>query len=668
MANAGRAGGLGSLVGAVALFGPVLISAPAGAVPPSSSPAPSAPGHWWLGDTTVPTPPIMPPAGPQPGVTLSPGATPPSWWPVGPVTPNAGTGAPITPDRPTASIAPLTPPAAPVTPGASTAYAQMAFWVMPHEDDEGSLWADQLNNDDSSFPVFIYLTNGDNTGYCTNDTPIEYAPTGTLGSADQPPFNWAGDLSGAPGGYAGAGPPPEYDGAQGDDPPVYPADPNMNRSTGWQPLLQAGSYTGPDAQGTSWTEGFDGPCRASRLAATTMMMAQENAALSSLSDKAAHSRFPDVAAGEAPDGQVCFSAPMNEAYQTGAGTYAYPAGGAWASAAVPPGVQSGKDPCAYYWLTPTGDVFVFNLGDQSQGYKTACPADLGRRLTDGGTWPDETIGYASIGAYPAGARPGDGTGCANALPTGAEAYAASPSDSDWMIQQVFGSGLLPPGLPLVAVNGSGYLDGYNRAQPTGGSIDVNANQGATACYYLTGGGSSCGSTAPAGACEHYLHPDHLSVGLDMSENRPVPVIDQFAALCSGDPPAAYTFGTRDPADGAAFWTAIYNNDGSGAGWEGGYRAYAWDGGFSLFDPYGNVPTTCPGSAPISSLGQQQFACQEAVAAVVSAPGPGSRRGQGSQPGGGPPPGAASTPPGDGIRGMQNVVSDPRTGEGFTYPL
>ena len=532
---------------------------------------------------------------------------------------------------------------------------------MPHEDDEGSLWASELNNDSSAFPVFVYLTNGENTGFCTNNTPIEYAPTGTLGTDDQPPFNWAGDLTGAPSGFAGSGPPPQYDGAQGDNPPVFPRDPNLNPALGWSPLLQAGSYTGSGSDGTSYTEAFDGPCRASRMAALTMMLSQENVALSGLSSAAGHSYFPSVSSGQPPSGQVCFSAPQGESYESGAGSYAIPTGSGWTSGPVPAANSSAKDPCAYYWLTPTGDVVVFNQGDGSQGYRAACPADLGGRLTSGGTWPNENMGYGSIGSYPAGAT--SGNGCPAGRPDGEEAYTASPSDATWMIQQVLGSGLLPPALPVAAVSGSGYVDGYNPATPSGpagpgtvpapssagdsASIDVDANATSTSCYYLTAGGSSCAAPAPAGACEHYVHPNHLSLGLALRWNRPLPRLDQFMSVCAGDPAAAATFATRVPADGSGFFAAVFENDGSGSGSEGATRAYAWDTGLSAFDPYGAVADTCPGSTAVTSVGQWEYACQEAVTELA---------------GPGPP-----TPPGDLVAGMANAYRG-SSGEGFTYPV
>ena len=532
---------------------------------------------------------------------------------------------------------------------------------MPHEDDEGSLWADQLNNDSSAFPVFVYLTNGENTGYCTNNTPIEYAPSGTLGTDDLPPFNWAGDLAGAPAGFAGAGPPPQYDGAQGYDPPVFPQDPNLNPALGWAPLLQAASYTGADQAGTSYTEAFDGPCRAGRLAATTMMLAQENAAVANLSPTSNHAYFPSVTPGQAPSGQVCFSASEGEVYRSGAGAYAIPGRGGWTSGTVPAGNTSAKDPCAYYWLTPTGDLVVFDQGDGSLGYRAACPPDMGGRLTSGGTWPNETMGYGSIGAFPAGAT--TGRGCPGDLPDGQEAYTGSASDATWVLQQILASGLLPPALPVAAINGAGYLDGFNpapaavgpAADPSAtaapvegsGSIDVDSNAPSTSCYYLTAGGSSCAGTSPAGACEHYLHPNHLSVGLALLWNRALPPLDQFDSVCSGDPAAAATFGTRNPSDGSDFFAAVFENDGTGTGSEGAYQAYAWDTGLSPFDPYGPVTDTCPGSAAVSSFGQWQYACQEAVTET-----------------GGP---GAPTPPGDLVRGMRNAYRG-AGGEGFTYPV
>jgi hypothetical protein len=178
-------------------------------------------------------------------------------------------------------------------------------------------------------------------------------------------------------------------------------------------------------------------------------------------------------------------------------------------------------------------------------------------------------------------------------------------------------------------------------------VDDDSNAPATSCYYLTGGGSSCASTAPPGSCEHYLHPNHLSVGLALRWNRPLPQLDLFDSVCAGDPAAAATFGTRNPADGADFFSAVFENDGSGTGSEGVYRAYAWDTGLGAFDPYGAVADTCPGSPGVATVGQWQYACQEAVTELT---GPGS-----------------PTPPGDLVNGMRNAYRG-RSGEGFTYPM
>jgi len=219
------------------------------------------------------------------------------------------------------------------------------------------------------------------------------------------------------------------------------------------------------------------------------------------------------------------------------------------------------------------------------------------------------------------------------------------------------------------VNGSGYVDGFNPATPatpTGvpmsaddptvpappsaqdsASVDVDAGSGTTGCYYLTSGGSSCAPGAPAGACEHYLHPNHLSVGLALRWNRPIASVDQFDSLCRGDPTTAATFGTQNRSDGDAFWSAIFENDGSGTGSAGAYRAYAWDTGLNAFDPYGAVSDTCPGSAAVASLGQWQYACQESVSELS---------------GRGPP-----SLPGDRVLGMRNAYTG-AGGEGFTYPL
>jgi hypothetical protein len=328
---------------------------------------------------------------------------------------------------------------------------------------------------------------------------------------------------------------------------------------------------------------------------------------------------------------------------------------------VPSGTVSDKDPCAYYWLTPTGDVVAFNLGDGSVGYRAACPQNVGGRLTSGGVWPDETMGYDSIGTYPAGATTGNG--CPGDLADGNEAYTGSPSDATWMIQQVFNSGLLPPALPVATVNGAGFLDGLNPAMPDqpasaatvprpastadSASIDDDTNSASTACYHLMAGGSTCTTPPPAAACEHYLHPNHLSLGLALRWNRPLPPLDQFFSLCAADPAATVTFGTRDAGDGSAFFSSVFENDGSGTGSEGAYRAYAWDTGLGPFDPYGPVADTCPGSPAVASVGQAEYACQEAVSEL-----------------GGPGPPSV---PGDSVVGMRNAYRN-SAGERFTYPI
>ena len=70
-------------------------------------------------------------------------------------------------------------------------YTGVTIWVAPHPDDEGGLWADELNTGATSFPVFVFLTNGENAGACTDDTSLQAAPEGNLASGDRPPFNTA---------------------------------------------------------------------------------------------------------------------------------------------------------------------------------------------------------------------------------------------------------------------------------------------------------------------------------------------------------------------------------------------------------------------------------------------------------------------------------------------
>ena len=531
-------------------------------------------------------------------------------------------------------------------------YERTVLWVQPQEDDEGGLWSDELNTDSGAFPVFVYLTNGENTNSCTSDVPLLRAPAGHLGTEDDPPFNDPGDLAGAPAGYAGGGPPPEYAGAQGDDPPVFPHDPSLSPATGWDPLLRAVSYTGT-ANGTSYTEGFDGPCRAARIASLGEMFAGANSVVAGLSPAAGLSWFPSLRPGQPPDGQTCFAAPMDELYIAGPGRFASPdQQGRFAGQRVPPGLASTKDPCAYYWLTATGDVFVFDLGDQASGYRTACPDELAGRLIDGGPWPEVANGYDSVGDFPSGTRPGNSTACASqpALFPGQEAYAVSPSDAVWAVQQVAGSSLLPGGLPIGGVASAGWVDGFNltsASPPQRAGIDVVSNRPETSCGHITAGGTWCGPVSPPpSACEHYGHATHEALSLALSSNSPLAGVADDVAACGGNPRAGPLFGTRVTTDGLAFWRTVFNYDGTGRGWEVGARAYAWVMGLGGQDPYGNVVDTCVGSVVVARTGQSQWSCQEST--VHRAP-------------------SGTTAPGDSVVGMNNTRTDPTTGEGFADP-
>ncbi|HET6812132.1 MAG TPA: hypothetical protein VFH50_14100 [Acidimicrobiales bacterium] len=526
-------------------------------------------------------------------------------------------------------------------------YTSTTLWVAPQPDDEGSLWADELNTDGGSFPVFVYLTNGENTGFCTVDAALQRAPEGNLGAGDAPPFNTAGDLPGAPEGYLGPGPPPEYYGAQGDDPQVFPRDPALTSVTGWAPLASAGTTTAPALDNHSYTEGFDGPCRAARLAALTRMFSEMNRTVRSLTPAADRSFFPAIAPGAPPDGQTCFTSGLNELYRSQTGKLATPRpDGSWSGADVTPGVLSVKDPCAYYWLTPTGNVVVFDLGDLSSGFKSPCAYTMGGRLRTGSAWPGGANGYDSIGSYPLGARPGDSSGCTGALPGGQEGYGVTPSDALWAVQQVAGSDLVPR-LPVKAVKAAAWVNGYNPAPGAPGGAagpDVLSNDSHAGCGHLTAGGSYCApQLPPPGPCQYYLPAPHVAAALALQWNQPLPGTPTAVSVCSGDPLAARTFGTTDRSDGIRFWTRVYDYDG-GPGWEAADAAYAWLMGPRGTDPYGPVTDTCPGSHPVAVVGQSQFSCQESLTVGTGSP----------------------AQPGDGVEGMSNVYTGP-TGEGFTRP-
>ena len=534
---------------------------------------------------------------------------------------------------------------------APPAYGTSTIWLVPHPDDEGGLWADELDSDATSFPVFVYLTNGENTGSCTDDGSLHFAPAGNLGSADRPPFNTAGDIPGAPQGYVGAGLPPQADGAQGDDPPVYPADPPLSRQTGWDPLESASTYTGLASNGVAYTEGFSGPCRAARLAAVTMMFSQMNRVVATLSPAADRARFPSVAPGAPPDGQRCFTGGMGELYTSENGRYSAPQpSGLWTASDSPSGVTSPKDGCAYYWLTPTGDVFAFDLGDGPGGPKNGCPSNEWGRLRTGPAWPGGVSGYDSVGAYPESSRPGVGN-CTTSLPAGQEGYSVSASDAVWAVQAVAASGLLPSSLPVAALASTGWVNGFNPAVDAphaAAGIDVESNHPTTSCAYLTGGGSVCPpQPAPAAVCQPYMSSAHAAAALAVQWNDVLPGVAGGVAVCAGDPLATRTFGTTNPADGRRFWTDVFDYDG-GAGWEASALAYGWLTGMGAFDPYGQVTDTCPGSAAVAVGGQSQWSCQESVTSSA-----------------GTAPNAPAVP-GDGVAGMSNRYVDP-SGEHFTLP-
>lgn len=530
-------------------------------------------------------------------------------------------------------------------------YSAIDLEVVPHPDDEGALWADGLNEHSQSFPVMVVLTNGENAGACADgsNSAILPAPAGHLGAQDRPPFNTAGDIPGAVSGSLGPGLPPEALGAQGDDPPFFPRDPALNPSVGWDPLERSGSVDLQTAAGPL-SEGFSGSCRAARLASLTVMLSSMNQAIGGLSAVSDRSFYPSVAAGQPPDGQVCFNSPQQELYSSRAGAYSTPdSSGVARVAPTTPGLLSPKDPCAYYWLTGTGDLFVFNLGDMSEGYRAPCASSLNGSLRLGPPWPAGTAGYDSIGDFPEGSAPGQASSCPAALPAGQEAYGLSPSDTIWAIQAVASSVLLPPGLPIASLEGAAFVNGFTPgASPTDpvGGLDVAANRTSAPCRYLTGKGSTCDSPVPpAPPCSAYVHAGHLAVGLALYRNSPLPGLQGATAVCSGDPLAKSTFGTLSATDGSRFWTQVYDYDG-GSGWEAAPEAYAWISGPGAFDPYGPVTDTCPGSSVVQFLGQTQWSCQESLASNSS---------------------GGATYPGDAVIGMSNSLQS-RDGVGMTPGL
>jgi hypothetical protein len=201
-----------------------------------------------------------------------------------------------------------------------TQFTSYDIYLTPHPDDEAgsqAIWAN--NSENNRFPVFVYMTNGENTQYCTTVGPQNTAWT-------SPPLGNSGLV------------------AEGNDPQTYPTDPSMSASTGWTPLMNL--------------PGRAGPCRAERLDSTVNFWNRAFHLTSS-------SPTPDPSLNQPPTGQACFSAdPVS--YESMPGSI--PAFGI----SVTQGQLSSKDNCAYYWDTPTGDIVVFNLGDMNSMW-FSCP-------------------------------------------------------------------------------------------------------------------------------------------------------------------------------------------------------------------------------------------------------------------------------------------------------
>jgi hypothetical protein len=339
---------------------------------------------------------------------------------------------------------------------------------------------------------------------------------------------------------------------------------------------------------------------------------------------------------------------MGQSYVSQPGRYSRPGpDGWWSSAPTPPGRTSPKDGCAYYWLTITGDIFAFNLGDASSGFRAPCPSDLGGRLHSGAPWPMGTNGFDSIGSFPEGTHPEPGGSCTGSLGTGQESYGVTPSDVVWALQQVENSGKLPSGLPLAGVFGAAYVNGFNPAAsaPNGaGGPDVTSNASSAPCIYLAAGGSTCPpALSRATPCLAYASAGHFATSLALQWNQPLSGVRTGTSVCSGDPLAASTFGTTTRSDGIRFWTRSYDFD-SGVGWEAASRAYGWLTGPGGFDPYGVTTDTCPGSSPMATVGPSEWSCQESVTS-------------GS--------GTWWTVPGDGVAGMSNSFTS-GSGESLTW--
>lgn len=396
-------------------------------------------------------------------------------------------------------------------------FTSVKYFAIPHEDDEGEASSVFTNDGTAAFPVFVYMTNGENTGICKNNVG----------------YNTTNYYSGQTGQYSPPlSPAPNTYGAQGNNPPTFPRDPLVNATTGWSPLATATS----DVNGAP----LNGPCRANRLDSMINFWANAYSAPTS-------SPTPHVTTNQPPTGQVCFSPNTNIAYESSPGnSYSYTTGSA---VSVVGGVDTPKDPCAYYWLTPTGDIFVFNLGDLNMGWYNSCPPSL-------------PLSPATNGSLTSA------TGC-SPNQSNTESYALSPADVVWAMEMLTQNGATLGVLPNLAASGVVGSAYYNApSQSASGSSPTNTVQ------YAGYSGQQCalngyfGYSGAPGSPNGYGHYNHYAVARALYNNTVIAGNYNFGRTCGGDPDTALGLGGP-----LSTYTAMFGIENSGASF---MNAYGWD--------------------------------------------------------------------------------------------
>ncbi len=428
-----------------------------------------------------------------------------------PITPRNQRG-PVVPRNTNASPAPPPPTRRHARPDQAINQASFpngtAIYVSPHEDDEGEAWT-SWSLQSGYFPIFVYVTNGENSGYCAG------SPRNTAYPLPIPPQNY---------------------GAEGDNPQFFPMDPPLTPQTGWSPLENAGQ----DASG----DPLNGPCRAQRLDSTINFLAQAQY------DVNPGTPMPSLSLNQPPDGQACFPANYNIEYEAAPGQQYNPITGI--TSGIVSGYDSVKDPCAYYWDTPTGDVVIFNLGDLDM------------------PWYQSNVNVKPL--LPAN-RPGylsTGNGQADPNQASTVQYTASPADVVWAIEQLtqYGPtiGVIPT-IPTGIVAGSGF---YNPPP------------------FFTGAGGQ--------PCVHYYHANHDAVWSALYYNTVVANVYNVDRTCGGDPRQNISeVGTVAHYD--SLFASNYNNAQD--------NAYSWD-----------LPSSAPSSTQNCIPGQQQEGFFDCVAFYI----------------------------------------------------